>query len=200
MEPDQGGKTPPSEEPKPPQAQQSVSATGGSSIREVVQLAVGGNYEGDIIFNYSRSELEELDDYLKRAMVTYEACMYQALLPRPLSEEPYKEREPFMIEDDQIFFGRDARIDELQKKLINAGFSPRLIADGRLPVYIAMRPYEENPVRFLKMEMSSSLGPWRKMLEGLSLNDFLGLICNYRSDRTSERASRPGLGGGLGST
>ena len=43
-----------------------------------------------------------------------------------------------MIEDAQIFFGRDARIDELQKKLINASFSPRLIADGRLPVYITL--------------------------------------------------------------
>jgi len=186
-----------------------VSATGGSSIRNVFQLAEGGKFEGEVHIGdniYYRSELEELGEYLKHAMSTYETRMYQVLLPHAVSEEPYKALECFTVEDARLFFGREAATEELYEKvltsrlmilhagsgagktsMIHAGLSPRLIGDSRLPVYVEMRPYEENPVRHLKKAMApSSLGPWPKMLEGLSLNDFLGLICTYRSPKTRE--------------
>ena len=54
------------------QPQQSVTASGGFNVRQVVQLAVEGNYESQIVLNYNRSDLEELDEYLKRAMAAHE--------------------------------------------------------------------------------------------------------------------------------
>ena len=206
MEPDPGEKIPPSEEPQPPQTGQSVTASGGSSIRNVIQIAADGKFEGDVIFNYNRSDLEELDEYLKRAMASYEARLYEAVLASPPSGAPYKELQPFTIEEAQLFFGRQDEIDDLYDTVVNhrlmilharsgagktsllrAGLSPRLITEGRLPVYVEMRPYEENSVRFLKKEMApSSLGPWPVLLDGLSLSDFLGLICNHRRGKIKE--------------
>jgi len=105
MEQDLGGSKPPPEGSQARQPQQSVAASGGSSVRQVVQLAVEGNYEGDIILNYNRSDIEDLDEYLKRATGTYEARMYQSIVPRPLSGEP------FAMEDAQLFFGRENGAD-----------------------------------------------------------------------------------------
>ena len=72
MEQDQGGRKPPPEGSQARQPQQSVAASGGSSIRQVVQLAVEGNYGSHIVLNYNCSDLEELDEHLKRAMATHE--------------------------------------------------------------------------------------------------------------------------------
>ena len=57
MEQDPGGSKPPPEGSQARQPQQSVTASGGLSVRQVVQLAVEGNYEGHIVLNYNRSDL-----------------------------------------------------------------------------------------------------------------------------------------------
>jgi formylglycine-generating enzyme required for sulfatase activity len=199
----------PSEDPKPQQPQQSVTASDSSSIRDVVQLAIGGDFEGDFVYGnkiYNRSELEELDEYLKQAVATYETRMYQVLLNRPSSEEPYKALKSFTMDDAPIFFGRESVIEELHKKvlnnritilhgrsgagktsLVNAGLCPALIGDGRLPVYVPARPYEENLVLYFKKAIiSSSLGPWPSLLDELSMNEFLGLVCSRLSRKTQE--------------
>lgn len=197
----------PSENPKPQQPQQTIVASEGSNIRDVVQLAVGGDFEGDIVYGdkiYNRSELEDLDEYLKQAVARYESRMYQVLSKRASSDEPYKALESFTIEDASIFFGRSTVIEELYKKvidnriiilhgrsgagktsLVNAGLCPRLISERFLPVHVPARPYEENLVLYLKKAfISSSLGPWPSMLDELSLDEFLGLVCSRLSSGT----------------
>ncbi len=182
-------------------SQQKVEAREGSTIRDVFQA--GGDVNiGDKVYN--RSQLEELNDYLGRAVATYEARLYRTLRPSNLPEYPYKSSAPFDLEDAPIFFGREVATQDLIKRvlnnrltilhgksgsgktsLLNAGLSPRLIEAGYLPVYARTRAYEENSTLAIKRTLAPhSLGPWPELLGDLSLAEFLGLGCDHLSRQT----------------
>src|SRR5205823_3291002 len=134
-----------------------------SQVPAVVQVmgsSVGGGIRvGDVI--YTRSNSEELKEYLAHAVAAYEARSYQRLFKTPSAgSSPYKFLDAFTIEDASIFFGRDAATQELYNKvvsnrltvlhaksgagktsLLNAGISPRFIREGCLPLYV--RTYED---------------------------------------------------------
>lgn len=142
---------------------QVVEARDGSTIRDVIQAVISGDVTGDVHIGnkvYTRSSLEELNDYLTRAVAAYEARLSQAVLRPTLPDHPYKFLYSFDVEDAPIFFGRDAAIEQLYGKtrqdrltilharsgagktsLLNAGLSPRLIHEGRLSVYA--RAYQD---------------------------------------------------------
>jgi hypothetical protein len=72
---------------------QVVKAEGGI-IHDGIQAVVSGQVSGDVHIGdktYTRSSLEELNDYLSRAVAAYEARMYQ-LVARPPAppDQPYK--------------------------------------------------------------------------------------------------------------
>jgi formylglycine-generating enzyme required for sulfatase activity len=151
-----------------------------------------------------QSAEEALDDYLARAVADFERRTYQ-LVARSATppDRPYKFLYAFEVEDADVFFGRDAasedpyqtlledRLTVLHARsgagktsLLNAGLSPRLICEGRLPVYA--RSYED-PVLAIKRAIASpSLGPWPEPLPELTLHEFLGLACAHLSRQTQE--------------
>jgi HEAT repeat protein len=164
---------------------------------------LSGRFDGPVSV-YSRSQLEELNDYLAQAIAAYEARMYRHLRPSAAPpDQPYKFLYAFEIEDAPIFFGRDAaskalhetvlqdRMTVLHAKsgagktsLLKAGLSPQLIREGRLPVYA--RAYED-PVQAVKRAIAPpSAGPWSELLPKLSLHEFLGLACKHLSRDTQE--------------
>jgi formylglycine-generating enzyme required for sulfatase activity len=190
-------------------SQQVIKAVKGSTISEVIQAVVNGDVTGDVHIGdkiYNRSELEELNDYLTKAVFAFESKMYQTLRRPVVSGHPYKFLHSFAIEDANIFFGRKTAIEDLHKKvlndrltvlharsgagktsLLNAGLSPKLIEEARLPVYVHIRPFEEDPVKDLKRALvPPSLGPWPKLLTDLSMHEFLGLVCTHLNRQTVE--------------
>jgi formylglycine-generating enzyme required for sulfatase activity len=198
-----------SDKGKSRRSQQVIKAVKGSTIRNVTQAVVSGDITGDVHIGdkiYLRSEWEELNDYLTKAVFAYESQMYQILRRPAVSGHPYKFLQSFAVEDANIFFGRKIAIEELHKKvlndritvlharsgagktsLLNAGLSPKLIQEARLPVCVHIRPFEEDPVRDLKRALvPPSLGPWPKLLAGLSMHEFLGLVCTHLSRQTVE--------------
>ncbi len=198
-----------SDKGKSPRSQQVIKAVKGSTIRNVTQAVVSGDITGDVHIGdkiYLRSEWEELNDYLTKAVFAYELQMYQILRRPALTGHPYKFLQSFTVEDASMFFGRKIAIEELYKKvlndritvlharsgagktsLLNAGLSPKLIQEARLPVCVHIRPFEEDPVRDLKRALvPPSLGPWPKLLESLSMHEFLGLVCTHLSRQTIE--------------
>jgi HEAT repeat protein len=186
---------------------QIIQADRGNAISDVIQAVVSGQVTGDLHIGdkiYTRSDLEELDDYLARAIAAYEARMYQLVARPPVPpDQPYKFLYAFEIEDADIFFGRDAASQALHQtvlrdlltvlhaksgagktSILNAGLSPRLIREGRLPVYA--RAYDD-PVRAIKRAIAPpSLGPWPELLPQLTLHEFLGLACAHLSRQTQE--------------
>jgi hypothetical protein len=175
---------------------QVVKAERGSTISHVTQV-IADKY-------YSRSQAEELSHYLERAVAAFEARMYQ-LVARPPAppDQPYKFLYAFEIEDADIFFGRDTASEALQQtvlkdrlavlhaksgagktSLLNAGLSPRLIRQGRLPVYA--RAYEDPALAVKRTVAPPSLGPWPELLPQLTLHEFLGLACAHLSHQTQE--------------
>lgn len=190
-------------------SQQVIKAVKGSTIRDVIQAVVSGDITGDVHIGdkiYLRSEWEELNDYLTKAVFAYESQMYQILRRPATTGHPYKFLQSFAVEDANIFFGRKTAIEDLHKKLLNdrltvlharsgagkssllnAGLAPNLIQEARLPVCVHIRPFEEDPVRDLKRALvPPSLGPWPKLLEELSMHEFLGLACTHLSRQTIE--------------
>lgn len=190
-------------------SQQVIKAVKGSTISEVIQAVVNGDVTGDVHIGdkiYNRSELEELNDYLTKAVFAFESKMYQTLRQQTSSDHPYKFLQSFTLEDADIFFGRDDAIEEIHKKvtsdrltvlharsgagktsILNAGLSPRLIREARLPICVHTRPLKEDPVRDLKRAIvPPSLGPWPRLLAELSMHEFLGLVCTHLSRQTLE--------------
>jgi HEAT repeat protein len=179
-------------------ARQSTRIGGGAVTRESVIEVLGPPPEVAV------SEREALNDHLARAVAAYEARMYQHLArPAVPPDQPYKFLYAFEIEDADIFFGREAASEALYQivlkdrltilhaksgagktSLLNAGLSPRLIREGRLPVYA--RAYED-PVLAIKRAIAPpSLGPWPELLHKLTLHEFLGLTCAHLSRQTKE--------------
>jgi len=187
-------------------SQQTIEAAAGATVRDVIQAVISGQVAGDVHIGdkvYTRSDLEELHDYLARAVATYEARMSRVLGRQPPPEHPYKFLYAFELQDAHIFFGREAAIEALYKKvlshrltvlharsgtgktsLLNAGLSPLLIEEDRLPVYA--RVYND-PILAVKRAIApSSLGPWPELLPALSLQEFLGLVCVYLDHQVQE--------------
>lgn len=154
---------------------------------------------------YSRSQKEELDDYVAHAMADYERTMY-AKLRSHKPTEPYKFLFAFEIEDRDIFFGRKSAVAKLysvigkdrltvlharsgggKTSLLQAGLGPTLLNEGRLPIYIHCHTGPEDLVTLLKHVIAPpSLGSWPTYLSGLSFAGLLGLLCRYKSASTSE--------------
>jgi hypothetical protein len=147
--------------------------------------------------------MQALGDYLDRAVARYERRQAQALLSRERPTEPYRGLLPFELEDRSIFFGRDAAIAGLyttvlkdrltvvqarsgagKTSLLNAGLSPRLIEEGRLPVYA--RPYEDPALAIKRSLASPADEPWPEGLAALPLPEFLGMVCARLSRETRE--------------
>jgi formylglycine-generating enzyme required for sulfatase activity len=177
--------------------QASASNQGGVNLGEGAQITVGaGDVVGrDKIVNiYGRSNLEALEEYLKRSVAEYKARLYQAVLQQPSpSKHPYKFLYSFNLEDAPVFFGRDAAVAELYEKveyerltvlharsgagktsLLNAGLAPRLIRARRLPVYVRAGG---DPVQAIKRMVAPPHEPWPELMPRLSLQEFLGLAC-----------------------
>lgn len=191
---------PDKDKPKPEEITQkpaqSVIATGGSSISDVVQISI----------THTRSDAEELEDYLDWAVSDFENRMLGLLLDPSQLSEPYKSLENFEIEDAPIFFGRSAATRELFEKvathrlmilyarsgagkssILNAGLSPLLLQEKRLPVCIRVQPFQDDLVHEIKQAIfPQSLKPWPKLLYTLTLHEFLGVVCMKRSRRTRE--------------
>jgi hypothetical protein len=164
---------------------------------------VGRDYrQTTIIFNSSSQE--ELKRYLKTAVANYERTIYGGIsLSSASLDQPYKSLYPFEIEDADIFFGRDAAIEDLYEavlkdrltilhaksgtgktSLLNAGLSPRLILERRLPVYVRR---QDDPVGAVKQSIAPSMsGLWPESLVELTLYEFLGLVCADCLSRETE--------------
>lgn len=197
------------EEDRRSDPKQNIAATQGAKIQNVIQAVVSGQVTGDVHIGdkvYTRSALEELNDYLARAVSAFETRMYQLIIHPATSDQPYKFLYPFDIKDADIFFGRNTTSEALHRtvlkdrltifharsgagktSLLKAGLSPRLIREGRLPVYARIHAYEENPTMAVKRAIvPPSLGPWPELLPDLSLQELLGLACVHLSRETQE--------------
>ncbi|RLC81903.1 MAG: hypothetical protein DRJ03_09415 [Chloroflexi bacterium] len=166
----------------------------------IAQAADGSTAIVGDVHIHTRSQAEELREYLAQAVAAYEARMYQLIATRAaLPEHPYKLLHPFKVEDADTFFGRDAATEELYEKvlssrltvlharsgagktsLLNAGLSPRLIGEGHLPVYVRTRAYEED----LALAAKRAIAPpshvtWPELMPTLSLHEFLSLACTH---------------------
>jgi hypothetical protein len=191
---------------EPAGSQQTIEAGAGATVRDVIQAVINGQITGDVHIGdkvYTRSALEELNDYLARAVATYEARMNWAVRRQLPPEHPYKFLYAFELQDAPIFFGRESASEALYKRvlshrltvlharsgagktsLLNAGLSPLLVEEDRLPVYA--RVYND-PIMAVKRAIApSSLGPWPGLLPALSLQEFLGLVCVYLDRQVQE--------------
>ena len=209
MLPEQGDSNPSSQQQNPNPPRQEIIASDGATIKDVVQAIISGKVEGDVVFGdkiYVRSEVEELNEYLDWAVAEFENRMSEILLDPARPDKPYKSLDYFSIDDVSIYFGRKAATAELFDKVVgnrvmimygrsgagkssilNAGLSPLLLREARLPVYVRIHPFEANLVQEIKQAMfPPSLKPWPKLLPDLSLHEFLGLACMRRSRRTRE--------------
>ena len=186
--------------------QQSIVAAQESTVQDVIQAMVTGTVIGDIHIGnivYTRSAIEELRDYLERAVADYSLRMYQAVYDQTEVSQPYKFLDAFGIEDAPIFYGRNAAIEALARKvgshrltvlharsgagktsLLQAGLSPQLFKQGRLPLYVRA---SENPIQAIKRAVNAFLhDPWPTLLADLALPIFLGMACRFLKGKTKE--------------
>jgi hypothetical protein len=150
------------------------------------------------------NETELLHSFLDKTAATFESSMYQLMVRSPTaSPQPYKFLYPFALEDADIFFGRDTAIKDLSQivlrdrltilhapsgagksSLLNAGLAPRLIRQGRLPVFA--RVYQAPNLAVKRTIAPPSLGPWPHLLADLTLPEFLASVCHRLSRQTQE--------------
>ena len=144
-----------------------------------------------------------LDAFLNRAVLEYESSTWASIHGQHRSpNQPYKFLYSYTSQDADIFFGRDYAIRAMHEvvlkdrltilhatsgvgktSLLNAGLTPHLIEKQRFPVYA--RAYQ-NPTDAIKQAIiPGSLG-WPKLLSDLSLHEFLGRVCDFKSDRIKE--------------
>jgi|GEM_PF-447957 len=102
---------------------------------------------------------------------------------------PYKGLEAYRLGDSELFYGRDGAITELLNRLqrgrllilhaesgagkssiLQAGISPRLLAQGHLPVHL--RPYNQSPGLVIKQAFLPNLSDLPELAEA-HLRDFL---------------------------
>ena len=165
---------------------------------------IEANPESDVPVADSSSAQPDLDSYLARAVSAFQERTTQRVVQthrRPT--EPYKFLYAFDIEDANIFFGRDAAVDALYRtmlrdrltilhaksgagktSLLNAGLSPRLIGEGRLPVYA--RAYDDPVLAIKRAIVPPSQTAWLEPLAKLNLYDFLSLTCTHLNRQAQE--------------
>jgi HEAT repeat protein len=145
-----------------------------------------------------------LHDFLAQSVSALEAWIFQLVNRAAVPpNQPYRFLYPFETEDAAHFHGRDAAVEALYQavlhdrltvlhgrsgigktSLLNAGLIPRMIHDGRLPLYA--RAYDD-PVHFVKCAVAPpALEPWPESLFSLSLHEFLGLVCAHLGHGTQE--------------
>ena len=180
-----------------PNPQQQITASEESSISNVIQALVSGQVAGDLHIGnrvYTRSRLEELQDYLAHAVAVYETRMLRAVPRRPpVPTTPYKFLYAFDMADAPLFFGRNTAIDALsalvcqqrltvlhgrsgagKTSLLHAGLAPHLLDTGYLPIVVRATG---DPVLAVKRTLAPpSLGPWPALLPDISLHVLLGLV------------------------
>lgn len=188
-----------------PSSSQTINTSGGDVVSgdKVLDDKVQGDKIGRDKIIYARSQINELEDYIQKAVSRFETRMFQLLRPHKLDGQPYKFLYPFKIEDRDIFFGRDTAVLDLydtvfkdpltiiharsgagKTSLLNAGLSPRLIEHCCLPVYA--RAYED-PVTAIKQAIAPpSLGPWPELFKKLHLDEFLGMVSIHLSRQVHE--------------
>lgn len=172
-----------------------------------IQVTGDGNVIGDnsyafVVKQYSRSEREALLDFMSRAVAEFERDSYSQRRQRPSLHRPYKSLHAFEVADRDLYFGREAAVQEVYERvtdqrltvlygrsgagktsLLKAGLSPRLVGEGRLPVYVRTRIYND-PVEAVKIALAPR--PWPETLSSLSLDGFLRLACGHLSRDTQE--------------
>jgi hypothetical protein len=177
-----------------------TNSSGGDPVSRN-KIIHGDEVHGDKVMRdkiiFIQPPVEEVEVYLDRAIHAYKDWIYQIIVrPPTLRDRPYKSLYPFEIEDEGIFFGRDRAVDGLHEKLLddrltvlharsgagktsllNAGLSPRLIRERRLPVYA--RAYEDPALAIKRAIAPPSLGPWPELLRKLTLHEFLGRACQH---------------------
>jgi HEAT repeat protein len=182
-----------------------IHTSGGDAVRgdKVADDKIQGDKVGRDKIVYTRSKVNELDDFLQKSVSRFETRMFQLLRPQPQPQHPYKFLYSFKIEDRDIFYGRETAAHELYQailkdqltilhahsgagktSLLNAGLSPKLIESGRLPVYA--RAYEDPVAAIKQAVIPPSLGPWPELFEELDLDEFLGLACIHLSRQVKE--------------
>jgi hypothetical protein len=191
--------------PDPPVA--GVNTGGGAFIDGNVQVT-NGDFVG-IKIVYTRSQKEELDDYLRTAAPLFEKRTRESAVRTEKLTNPYKFLDVYAVKDSDIYFGRDAAADDLygrvlgsrltvvhapsgsgKSSLLRAGIGKRLIEQNRLPVYIPSidpRAYE-HPIDAIKAALvPPSLQLARPQLfSALSLPEFMGIFIEKLSRRTQE--------------
>lgn len=166
----------------------------------------GGDFVGRDKHVYTRSQLEELNDYLAAAVPRFASAQMQRVLSaqsQQTTTKPYKFLDSFDLDDVNFFFGRSAasqalyesvianRLTILHAKsgagktsLLNAGLAPKLITSGRLPIYA--RAFQD-PVQAVKRVIAPvTAGPWPDLLYKLSLSDCLGFVCRHLPRQVKE--------------
>src|SRR5512133_992389 len=87
----------------------------------LVRLLIGGQVTGSNIHIgntvYTRTAVEELRDYLARAVPACEAQLYQAIWRSGPLTQPYKYLYAYELEDAPLFFGRTAATQKLRERL-----------------------------------------------------------------------------------
>jgi hypothetical protein len=155
------------------------------------------------LFDDGKASLKDVETYLDMAIPQFELRQKELMWQDSIPKEPYKSLYSFEIKDSPIFFGRQEATDRLhdtllkdrltvlharsgsgKTSLLNAGLSPRLIREGRLPAYVRG---QDDPTAAIKREIApTSLGPWPVGLDALPLQEFLGLACRRLSRQTKE--------------
>lgn len=183
----------------------SIISTGGVYIGGNVDTG-GGNFAGRDMNIFMRSQREELHDYFASAVPLYATVLMQRVLSaqsQQFIKEPYKFLDSFDLEDTNFFFGRSTAVHALYEavshnrltvlhaksgagktSLLNAGLAPRLIMNGRLPIYARAL---QDPVQAVKRAvLPMSAGPWPDQLNKLSLSEFLGFVYRHRPPNVQE--------------
>jgi HEAT repeat protein len=169
----------------------SVHTGGGAYIEGNVNTG-GGHY----VNVYAHSQIEEINDYLSRAVPRLEAQRQQVVMRPPAPVQPYKFLDAFDIADHTIFFGRAAASAALFDKvmanrltvlharsgagkssLLQAGLGPKLVQAGRLPVYA--RAYGDPVMAIKRAVLAAAGGKAPELLWGLGLHEFLGWACKH---------------------
>ena len=183
-----------------------VNTGGGAYITGNVQVTHGDFVGRDKII-YTRSQREELDDYLRIAAARFEERTRASTVRTQKLANPYKFLDAYDVKDSDIFFGRDVAADELHKKvigsrltvvhapsgsgktsLLQAGIGKRLIDDDRLPLYV--RSIDPSAYRDPAMAVKAALTPPSlqlprpEMLSAMSFPDFLAMFIRNLSQRS----------------
>jgi len=178
--------------------------TGGGTHVEGPVHTDGGDFIGrdKIVHVYTRSDQEELEAFVREAVLAYQRHLTDLTWAEP-SSEPYKYLLPFGLKDKEIFFGRDNALDDLydtlfkarltvlharsgagKSSLLNAGLGPHLLEHRRLPIFA--RTYNDPVSAIIDPIANRGTPPRPRLLPVLPLRDFLHLVVENMGRRIAE--------------